>query len=167
MNPVFISKITYSKLETLAQNFNNNFSIVVDFLFYIFDTYSIDEKKNILKACPLYKEQDEKKSKSKQEKEASVVAEEIKIVINPLLEDRLINLILECEKLQTISDALDFLIFISTLIEKDLLMDLIIQYSMESIQFSDFSYMDSTNPQNYKEPDPFHVDTTIPDKSQI
>ena len=164
---MFISKKTFSKLETLAQNFDKNYSIVVDFLFYIFDTYSYDEKKNILKACPLYKEREKIKSKPEQEKEPSAVAEEIKIAVNPLLEDRLINLILECDKLQTISDALDFLIFVSTLIEKDLLMDLIIQYSMESIQFSEFSYMDSTNPQNYKGPDPFHVDTTIPDKSQF
>ena len=55
----------------------------------------------------------------------------------------------------------------STLIEKDLLLDLIIQYSIESIDTSEFSYMDAANPQNYQMPDPFHVIPDIPDKSQF
>ncbi len=164
---VFVSNKTYVALDSLAQNFNKNYSIVVDFLFYVFDTFSYDEKRNILKACPLYNEKNEAENKKKIVDSPESVSEEIQISIHPLLEERLINLILECEKLQTASDALDFLIFVSTLIEKDLLLDLIIQYSIESIQSSDFSYMDAANPQNYQMPDPFHVSSEIPDKSQF
>lgn len=160
-----MTKHIFTTLDHLSKNFNNNHSIVIDFLFYVFDTFSYEEKKSILKSCPLAK--DKIKSEEEASKNPELISEEIQISVHPLLEDRLINLILECEKLQTASDALDFLIFVSTLIEKDLLMDLIIQYSIESIQFADFSYMDSANPQNYQMPDPFHVSPNMPDKSDI
>ena len=162
---MFVSKHIFNALEDFAKNFNKNYSIVVDFLFYAFDTYSYEEKKNILKSCPLNKD------KVTTEKDVTdnpdLISEEIQISVHPLLEERLINLILECEKLETASDALEFLIFVSTTIESDLMMDLIIQYSIESVQFAEFSYLDSANPQNYQNPDPFHVSPYIPDKPQF
>ena len=164
---MFVSKRIFNSLESLAQNFNKNYSIVVDFLFYIFDTFSFEEKKNILKSCPIYARQDDSDKNKEIDKYSESISEEIQISIHPLLEERLINLILECEKLQTASDALEFLLFVCNLIEKELLVDLIIQYSIESIQFSDFSYLGSSDPQNYERPDPFHISPSIPDKTNF
>lgn len=95
------------------------------------------------------------------------ISEEIKVDIHPLLEERLVNLVLECDKLQTISDAIEFLIFVKNLIDSDLFQDLIIQYSIESIQFSEFSYLNATNPEAYEIPNPFHSIPSIPDKTQF
>ena len=163
---MFISKPIFHSLENLAQSFNHNYSYVVDFLFYIFDRLSYEEKKNILKICPLMK--DEKKQvQTDQNKNLEPISEEIKIDINPLLEDRLVNLILECEKLQTVSDGIEFLFFVTNQIDKDELHDLIIQYSIESIQSGEFDYLGPTKPENYQNPDPFHVVPNIPDKTQF
>ena len=164
---MFVSKKIFNSLETLSHNFNKNYSIVVDFLFYVFDTFSYEEKKNILKSCPIYGSQEDSDKNKEVERDPESISEEIQISIHPLLEERLINLILECEKLQTASDALEFLLFVCDLVEKDLLVDLIIQYSIESIQFSDFSYLGSSDPQNYERPDPFHISPSIPDKTNF
>ena len=164
---MFVSKQIFQSLDNLSKNFNHNYSIVIDFLFYIFDRFSYEQKKSILKQCPLMKD---KRADVKDNAENSgqvSVSEEIQITIHPLLEERLINLILECEKLQTISDVIEFLIFVSNLIDKDLFSDLIIQYSIDSIEFSNFNYFDPTKPDNYQNPDPLHVITNIPDKTEF
>ena len=53
---MFVSRYIYTSLEKLAENFNKNYSILVDFLFYVFDRFSLDEKKNILRSCSLIKD---------------------------------------------------------------------------------------------------------------
>lgn len=168
---MFVSKKINSHLESMAtKHFNQDYSIVVDFLFYIFDRFSYDEKKKILEQCPLMIEK-RKKIKNLVSKgeniDVDLISEEIKIDIHPLLEERLVNLVLECDKLQTISDAIEFLIFVRNLIDNDLIQDLIIQYSIESIQFSDFSYLNATNPEAYESPSPLHSIPSIPDKTQF
>ncbi len=165
---MFVSKKIYEELDKLSKNFNNNYSIVVDFLFYIFDRFSYEEKRNILRACPLMRDDTKKNPKFDQEHKKGdyeSIVEEIKVKINPLLEDRLVNLLLDCDKLETVSDSIEFLLFVCSLIDRDLFYDLIIQYSIESIQFSDFSYLSSTKPEAYEAPTPIHFTPTIPDKA--
>ena len=170
---MFVSRMIFDELEELAQNFNRNYSNIVDFLFYVFDRFDYDEKKNILKKCPLIKDNVmERRGKEDEDENKSVldlnsISEEIKISIHPFLEERLINLILECDKLQTVSDALEFLLFVFYLIDKDLILVLIIRYSFEANQSSEFSYLDGTTPENYESPSPFHYIPTIPDRTQI
>lgn len=164
---MFVNKFIFRSLEQLAQNFNHNYSIVVDFLFYVFDRFSYEEKVKILKTCPLRKDKVQEISEP-DKKDLESVAEEIQIVINPLLEERLVNLILECEKLQTLSDGIEFLLFIYGLVEKDLLNDLIIQYSIEAISNSYYTYLDSEIPdKEYDKPNPSHVSPYIPDKFTV
>lgn len=170
---MFVSRMIFDELEQLAQNFNRNYSNIVDFLFYVFDRFDYEEKKNILKKCPLIKDKIEERRRKEDEEQNKAqldlnsISEEIKISIHPFLEERLINLILECDKLQTVSDAIEFLLFVYNLIEKDLILDLIIRYSIEAIQPSEFSYLDGTTPENYESPSPFHYIPTIPDRTQI
>ena len=73
---MFVSKKTYTALENLAQNFNKNYSIVVDFLFFVFDRFSYEEKKNILKSCPLYNEKGQAEQKEKTKNDPESISEE-------------------------------------------------------------------------------------------
>lgn len=162
---MFVSKFIYQSLDDLSQNFNHNYTIVIDFLFYVFDRFSYEEKVNILKSCPLLKDKFQESKEKDKEKQYDSISEDIRIVINPLLEERLVNLILECEKLQTVSDAIEFLLFVFSLVEKDLLNDLIIQYSVEAITNAYYSYLDTEVPdREYDKPDPSHIEPYIPDK---
>ena len=122
---------TYSKLEDLANSFGKNYSVAVDFLFYVFDTFSIAEKKNMLKHCDIGKKK-VKDKKSEKNKEEDI----IDIELNKLLLDRLENLCKECEKLIEPADALEFLIFVLQSVHKEILEDLIIQYSLELPEFA-------------------------------
>ena len=165
---MFVSKYIFRSLEDLSVNFNRNFSIVIDFLFFVFDGFTYEEKVNILKKCPLLKDKIQEREEAKTDKSFEEISEEIKISINPLLEERLVNLILECEKLQTVSDAIEFLLFVYSLIEKDLISDLIIQYSIETISNSNYEYLNTEIPnKDYDRPDPFHVSPNIPDKFSL
>lgn len=167
---MFVSRFIFNSLEKFSENFNKNHSIVVDFLFYVFDRFSLEEKQTILKNCPLMKDNEKINKDQLDQKDTidnNLFSEEIKIDIHPLLEERLVNLILECEKLQTISDALEFLVFICDLLEKDLLKDLIIQYSIESVHMANFAYMDEANPLQYELPNPFHNIPSEPDRTEL
>lgn len=163
---MFVSRPIFQQLESLSrQYFNLNYTITIDFLFYVFDSFSYQEKVNILKACPLLKDQKAQDKKENENDQSEVFSEEIKISIHPLLEDRIINLILECDKLQTASDGVEFLLFVLTLIDEDLLSDLIIQYSIETISVSDYSYLEPTvSDKGYSGPDPSHIIPNLPDK---
>ncbi|MFV2016341.1 MAG: hypothetical protein ACC656_12985 [Candidatus Heimdallarchaeota archaeon] len=118
---------THKKLEDLAQSFDNDFSIAIDFLFFVFDSFTYDEKKNLLKHCPVQKENKNTSEDVKKKDEPSIY-----INLNKLLDERLNNLYQECEKINTISYACEFLLFVLGMIQKDVLQDLILQYINDS-----------------------------------
>ena len=163
---MYLKQATYNNLEDLSHSFDNNFSITIDFLFFVFDSYTFEEKQNMLKHFPIG-------TKSKKEEETKKTDEKkIHIKINKLLEERLNNLCTECEKLFTPSNSIEFLLFVLQMVQKEILSDLILQYTMESqdyegneTYFENKIDIDSENP-IHVDPD-FHSDSEPYSRSEL
>jgi hypothetical protein len=147
-----LNHATYKKLVEISQSFGGNFTISIDFLFFIFDSYSYEEKKTMLKYCNI-----DTRNKQSREKKKKYNKEEpsFEIKLNKLHEDRINKLVKECDKLKTASDALEFLLFVFQNVPKDILEDLLIQYSLEN----QFFEVEQSQFGNKEENDnPLHVD---------
>jgi len=158
---MYLIQATHKKLKEISKSFGYNFTMVVDFLFYVFDTYSYEEKKNMLKFCNITKEGDKRKDKNKNEEDSP----SFHIELNKLLEERLNNLCKECEQLISPSDAIDFLIFVLQNVPQEILEDLIIQYSLESQDFQiEESHLGDKNLSDSGSP--IHIEPDFPSDSE-
>jgi hypothetical protein len=146
----------------MAKNFNNNFSITIDFLFYVFDKFSLEEKKQILKICQFKSD-----IKDQSPQNDANESEEIKLEIHPFLEDRLTNLINDCEKIKHYSEAIQFLLFVCSLIDVEILKDFILQYSLEAINVSENDNFNRIGNRNLENRDIGNIITQIPDSTQL
>ena len=152
---------TLNKLQGIAISFGNNFTITIDFLFYVFDTYSITEKSNMLRHCDIVNKESVDDNKETEKKESTI----IDLELNKLLQDRIFNLVQECDELTSPTDVLEFLFFVLNNVKKDILEDYILQYTIESQTYiveepyvKEKSLMEETNP--------IHVEPDISDDSE-
>lgn len=149
-----IHQSTYSKLELVSKSFENNISIALDFIFFVFDSYTFGEKQNMLDNCSLTELSNKKE---KNDREITVY-----ININQVLEKRLFLLVKECKKLNNLSDAIEFLLFVLQKVNKELIPDIMLQYSNENQTITNNKevYLDNTG--NLENKNPVHVDPIIP-----
>lgn len=134
-----------TQISALNLPFDSIFSAEVDFLFFTFDHFTIEEKKVFLLECVTQDGEEEQ-------------AEEKNVTIHPLLEKRLEDLTKECEELTSVSDAVLFLIHVLRKVHPDDLPLLITKYFGWDESSDDLTSISGRNPTD-PSVDPHHFET--------